>query len=511
MSKYYKGNLVFTNDIEPIKYQIFVYNEILDFSSEEFMEKYRKLRYPEKDIIRNFFLFYKDLNDSQKEKGISILSEMFKNSILSKHYSNNNKEVIYEIIVDVDGNLYGKEILTGAVFPIISKRKIEVSDKYNNETFLSNHSKAATDDLYCLYAYREDSLVFKDKYGLPLYVDRTDYKYSSTYLFSLECVGHKSELCYKKSGHRIDISVGVTFPFSNLERGECYIENTSSANEVEINKYKEMHQDKRRLFGKVINTWKEKIIEYSKINVFKGDIIPKKEEEKPKRISMDKDGNLMSNIEFLLLKLKNYNEELYKKYQDEYNKLLSNSTNMQVIPITNSLEAIKAKIEFALEFNKNGGMNISTYLNNKKYEYLENILNNSDIKTALTIKELDKIMELFLKIQFEFNLSTRRNIMRDLSLLYILELYENKDIISEFDLDNSYINDIIMSIIVTLNSLKELGVIDNDLIIDLADDLKLSDIIEIIKKMQFKNLESEKIKKISDKTIKGIWILNRVC
>lgn len=501
MSKYYKGNLVFTNDIEPIKYQIFVYKKILDFSSEEFMEKYRNLRYPEKDIIRDFFLFYNDLNDGQKKKGISILSEMFKDAVLSKYYSNNSENVIYEIIVDVDGNLYGKEILTGAIFPIISKRIIEVSDKYNDVTFLS---KTNDDDLYCICDYGVGRLTFKNKYGLTLYVDPKDYKYSSTSLYTRNCVGHESEFCEKKYGHRIEISIGVTFPFSNLERGECYIENTSSANEVEINKYKKMHQDKKRLFGKAINTWKERIIEYSKTNVFKGDILPKKEEEKPKRISMDKDSNLMSNIEYLLLKLKNHNEELYKKYHDEYDNLLSNSTNMQVIPITNSLESIKAKIEFALEFNKNGGMNISTYLNNKKCEYLDNILNNSDIKTALTIKELDKIMELFLKIQYEFDLTTRRNVIHDISLLYILELYENKDIINEFDLDNSYINDIIMSIIVTLNSLKELGLIENDdLIIDLADDLKLSDILEIIKKMQFKNLQGEKTKKLSDKTIKN--------
>ena len=502
MSKYYKGNLVFTNDIEPIKYQIFVYKKILDFSSEEFMEKYRNLRYPEKDIIRDFFLFYNDLNDSQKKKGISILSEMFKEAVLSKYYSNNSENVIYEIIVDVDGNLYGKEILTGAIFPIISKRKIEVSDTDNNVTLLS--TRFAEDNLYYLCASRVCSLEFQNKYGLSLYVDPKDYKYSSTSLYTLNCVGHESEFCIKKYGHRIEISIGVTFPFSNLERGECYIENTSSANEVEINKYKKMHQDKKRLFGKAINTWKERIIEYSKTNVFKGDILPKKEEEKPKRISMDKDGNLMSNIEYLLLKLKNHNEELYKKYHDEYDNLLSNSTNMQVIPITNSLESIKAKIEFALEFNKNGGMNISTYLNNKKCEYLDNILNNSDIKTALTIKELDKIMELFLKIQYEFDLTTRRNVIHDISLLYILELYENKDIINEFDLDNSYINDIIMSIIVTLNSLKELGLIENDdLIIDLSDDLKLSDILEIIKKMQFKNLKGEKTKSLIDKTIKN--------
>ena len=500
MSKYYKGNLVFTNDIKPIKYQIFVYKKILDFSSEEFMEKYRNLRYPEKDIIRDFFLFYNDLNDGQKKKGISILSEMFKEAVLSKYYSNNSENVIYEIIVDVDGNLYGKEILTGAIFPIISKRKIEISDTDNNVTLLS--TRFDDDNLYYLYASCVDSLEFRDKYGLSFYVKPTEYKDNSSFLFTyhhIHCDDKQSnkELYYKRYGHRIDISIGVTFPFSNLERGECYIENTSSANEVEINKYKEMHQDKKRLFGKAINTWKERIIEYSKTNVFKGDILPKKEEEKPKRISMDKDGNLMSNIEYLLLKLKSHNEELYKKYHDEYDNLLSNSTNMQVIPITNSLEAIKAKIEFALEFNKNGGMNISTYLNNKKCEYLDNILNNSDIKTALTIKELDKIMELFLKIQYEFDLTTRRNVIHDISLLYILELYENKDIISEFDLDNSYINDIIMSIIVTLNSLKELGLIENDdLIIDLADDLKLSDILEIIKKMQFKNLESEKIKSL---------------
>ena len=493
MSKYYKGNLVFINDIKPIKYQILVYKTILDFSSEEFMEKYRELQYPENNIIRDFFLFYNDLNDGQKKKGISILSEMFKDAVLSKYYSNNTEEVIYEIIEDADGNLYGKEILTGAIFPIISKRIIEVSDKYNDVTFLS---KANVDDLYCICDYGVGRLTFKNKYGLTLYVDPKDYKYSSTSLYTLNCVGHESEFCIKKYGHRIEISIGVTFPFSNLERGECYIENTSSANEVEINKYKEYHKDKKRLFGKVINSWKEKIIEYSKTNVFKGDIIPKKEEEKPQRISVDKDGILMSNIEFLLLKLKNHNEELYKKYQDEYDNLLLNSTNMQVIPITNSLEAIKAKIEFALEFNKNGGTNISTYLNDKKYEYLENILNNSNVKTAITIKELDKIMELFLKIQFEFDLSTRRSIIRDLSLLYILELYENKDNISEFELDNSYINDNIVTIIVVLNSLKELGLIDNDLIIDLADDLKLSDILEIIKKIQFKNLEKEKIKSL---------------
>ena len=116
------------------------------------MEKYRKLRYPDDNIIRDYFLFYKSLSDNQKANGLSILNDMFKDTTFPKYYSNNTEEVIYEIIVDVDGNLYGKEILTGAIFPIISKSKIEVSDKYNNETLVSRHDdKDLYMDLNCFY------------------------------------------------------------------------------------------------------------------------------------------------------------------------------------------------------------------------------------------------------------------------------------------------------------------------------------------------------------------------
>ena len=281
--------------------------------------------------------------------------------------------------------------------------------------------------------------------------------------------------------------------FNNIDRCEVFVNQDMIANQQEIdyylNKYKNVFGNKRyrKEFINNLNS-------YANQNVFKGEIIPKKDEIKV--IKLDDSTKLMERIELGLLKLKSHNEALYYNLSKEYNDLLSNQEDTLKIPLTKSyLESLEAKILFCLTFDKNNGGSIINYLNYQKDVYLNYFLKGED-KSILTISDIDNLMELYLKMQNEFDIKSKRIIIRNISLLYLLELYENKDELMEYNFNNSYLNECLISILLWLNTFLELNIIKTDYIIDINNNYSLDDIIMIIKNMKL-NLDQEKIKKLS--------------
>ena len=72
------------------------------------------------------------------------------------------------------------------------------------------------------------------------------------------------------------------------------------------------------------------------------------------------------------------------------------------------------------------------------------------------------------------------------TFLYLLELYENKDELMEYNYNNSYLNECLISILLWLNTFLELNIIKTDYIIDINNNYSLDDIIMIIKNMKLK-------------------------
>ena len=358
------------------------------------------------------------------------------NNFLNKN-KKNTYSVIYEIVTDQNGCVYGKELLSGLLFPI---------NEYANYT-----SKIAF----------EIGWIYGDNECRDCYLTQTT-----------EC-------------HH-----------ANYEHIEFVITNHSVATQNDLDNYRERytnsfnHKHKLKKHLKLLsNSFKSNV--FSNPPVFDETSLPPLE---PSTESL-----LMDNIEYLLLKLSNYNQELSKKYSFEYQNLLTDNSSLKVMPAnTTSLKLLEHKIKLALSDDKGNALNIIDYLNNLCKTYLENILTNNSIDTKTTLEELDKLYENYLIISSDFSLPAQRNISRNFTLLYLLEIKENISNININDLSNSYVSKNLKSFLITINALNSLNLIE-PISIDLFHQLTLENILSMILQIEFKTFTNEQTKELIKK------------
>lgn len=165
---------------------------------------------------------------------------------------------------------------------------------------------------------------------------------------------------------------------------------------------------------------------------------------------------------------------------------------------TTSLKLLEHKIKLALSDDKGNALNIIDYLNNLCKTYLENILTNNSIDTKTTLEELDKLYENYLIISSDFSLPAQRNISRNFTLLYLLEIKENISNININDLSNSYVSKNLKSFLITINALNSLNLIE-PISIDLFHQLTLENILSMISQIEFKTFTNEQTKELIKK------------
>ena len=490
MTKYYKGKIFENNGISKEITEIaFIGGHIVDASNKEFFDKFKLLSEKDQIKIDDFFQKYQrknmDVPDYLKRLFQKLLSE-FKLEPKNKVAIENTLDIIYEIIEGEDGNLYGKELITGNIFPIATNKEIVIItpiEKEEKEMFYSERHAFINDS-----EDETDYIIFDDR---EIHVQKS-YRRDFYSIFEWK----NKKMTYlgdftKRFGIIFKLCHTYKVLFSNLDRGEVFIKNDSIANTEEINAYQKEYADifgnrkKRRNFINKLNNLAIK-------NVFKWEIVPKK--EIIEHFYKDDITKLMERIESHLIRLKSYNEEQYNLYSSKYLELINqDDTSMLKIPITKSvLESLEAKILLCFRFNKNSGNDILEYLEIKKNEYLEHLINGND--TSINIEEIDKIMDLYLRTQNDFDPIKRRKITRYIGLLYLLELIENKDNI-DFT-NNSYINDNILNIILWIKTLEELDIISYDYLIDLSHTYNIDELLDIIKTIKLNNDIKEKVKKL---------------
>ena len=494
MKKYYKGHIIFNKELSEKTYDIaFIFNTILKCSDKDFYDKFVLLNKKEQEIIQKFLMENRNDNIIIPDKIKSIFNKIFSDNKLS--YYSSHESIIYELIIDEHDEYYAKEIITGNIFPIVRKSNINLDYEINKERkvvgFINNDDYSDG-----LIGTISGEHLFITNNGTNYYFGKNPYNESFFHLKKLNSNKERNDYStkyFKANITLFNLVISNYLNFNNIDRCEVFVNQDMIANQQEIdyylNKYKNVFGNKRyrKEFINNLNS-------YANQNVFKGEIIPKKDEIKV--IKLDDITKLMERIELGLLKLKSHNEALYYKLNKEYNDLLNNQEDTLKIPLTKSyLESLEAKILFSLKFDKNNGGNIINYLNYQKDVYLNYFLNGED-KSLLTIGDIDNLMELCLKMQNEFDIKSKRIIIRNISLLYLLELYENKDELMEYNFNNSYLNECIISIILWLNTFLELNIIKTDYIIDINNNYSLDDIIMIIKNMKL-NFDQEKIKKLS--------------
>lgn len=277
----------------------------------------------------------------------------------------------------------------------------------------------------------------------------------------------------------------------NYDLLQCYCDISEIADNNEVKEYLEQFKTGFRKRSKE-EKFRTQIQSLYNKNVLSKEI-EFEEEITPTFKSKNRENEVMENIEYLLSVLRDSNPELYNKYNTEYQKLLNSNESLTLSPISlSSLITLESSIELSMNLNKRNASNIIEYLDNLISKYLSNFLTGNDKTTDITLQELDNINETFLKSQVNYNIQTQRLILRKLSFAFLLEVKENIDSITEEYLANSYFSQNIKSIFTVIKSLMFENVISVNIPIDFVNDLTISNILNIIRNIQFNKFDNEK-------------------
>lgn len=494
---YYKGKIIDTSKLEKIELLI---GDLKNIGISKTADKFKKyldtLKYGVvdelsnklKNVINNDILsFSNSVFDGLNQFINDMLMECY-----IKKYSQDSREIIFEVITTKGGDLYGKELYTGLLFPIVSKNKTKCKIvRYNHKHVIK---KDNSDEVFFVKCDTEQYYI-DSSYAVEntnRCINATYYEAEGTFI---KPYFYNMDLHFK--AHPIKLTTYTVVPvvdkFENLDLCEAIIFNPMLANQNEVDKYyQNISGFAMTVFGvkrKIINEIKKL---YNK-NVFNSPIEEKAEIKEVLKPKAEKDPMTLKieNIEYLLAILKQKNIESYESFAAEYDQMISSETEpLTLNPLTiQNLTLLEGRIEIYLEYAKNDVTHISELLSNLKAEYLENLQNETERTTKLTIPDIDKINELFLKTKSQYSVKDALMIQKDIAFLYIMELIEDKDI-KVSDLENSYFIDNLKYIMITIIALIEEGILENSSFIDFETNLDLYSVFNVIR-----NLEINKINK----------------
>ena len=134
----------------------------------------------------------------------------------------------------------------------------------------------------------------------------------------------------------------------------------------------------------------------------------------------------MENIEYMISRLESINPERSKYYSEEYERALNSVDIMQNKRVSEtSIISLEARLEFELMFTKGENTSLTEKLDELKKEYLSHFIEKTQEKTSITLDDLDKLMELFLKTKDSYSILEQRKILRNFATIYTLEVKEN--------------------------------------------------------------------------------------
>lgn len=298
MATYYKGKLSLTKDIynnSRITLGYYVNSNsdsIIEYREDRCsgIQLYHGYSYWEQQQIKDYLLRVK-YNYNTKTicndgKILKILKEKhgFNNEVIN--FSKEPIEIIFELVKDINGNIYGKELYTGKIFPIYDP------NKNLNSTFYFEYTLAD----------RKFAVINERKINIP----------------------------------------------NMLESGSI-ITQMEYANQNEVDEYLNMFKtglfkEKKKIkFIETINC-------LFKTNIFKEDFkLEEKEEKKDVVREKQSSGTLiMEDIEYLLSNLKSNNNDLYMFYRNRYEELLKES-NLSYQMLAIFLGELEASLLFKKE------------------------------------------------------------------------------------------------------------------------------------------------------------------
>ena len=198
--------------------------------------------------------------------------------------------------------------------------------------------------------------------------------------------------------------------------------------------------------------------------------------------------NLINDIEYNLSNLKDINNDLYIKYKEEYDNYIKNN----ITDIT-TLGYLNGRILADISINKERPIDLIKYLEDLKEELLNNFINNNEVKIDLSFNKLDKIYELFLNKEKNYNAEDKIEILRNISLIYLLEVYNNKNKIKLDELNKTNFKYQLKNIILWIKYFLEQDIITCSYFLSLIDDINSKTVFDMIKSIEFKNKKERKL------------------
>lgn len=373
---------------------------------------------------------------------IKILDREYRDLISNWYGTETYGSIIYEKVVDEDGNIYGKEILTGRLFPLD-----EEADKSIG---------------YKEYTIQKSS----------------NYYYGSDFILTIK----------------------QRFKHKNFAR----ITTITGANRVaspnEVDDYKTQYDTGFR-HGKKKEEFLRRIRENSNTNTLIDEVevsvIKPKKKEKKQRETQDNTTKVMESIEYLIRKLKKINPEKAKEFNEKYEAALNEEDILSKRSISlATLISIEASLEFELMFTKGENTTLTGKLEELKKEYLTYFVTDSKAKTKITLDDLDKLMELFLKTKDNYSLIEQRKILRNFASVYMFEVKENESEVTLKRLEDSYFEDLKKSIMICIDALIENGFVESNMIAELSKEETTEEALNLIRSLEFNKLSKEQVKEL---------------
>ena len=438
----YKGRVIPKNAIKPIDVRlIYSYGSFSKLNGKDFANidsKSQKILTNYLKSLSNKITEYETFQIDDEEI-IKILNKEYSNT--QHYYSANStyEEIIYERVEDQEGNIYAKELLTGSLFPIECDGTIETK-VYTIKRLVTNGSIAD----YC------------------------------------------------------DLAISSDSNHVNYARIEKIVTDYKIASPKDVENYKTQFDGGFRL-QKAKEKFLRKIREDSMSNTLDSEVevypIKPKKKEKRKREIQNTTTKCMENIEYLIQKLKKVNPAKAKEFSEEYERALNVEDIMQNKMVSEAtLIALEAKLEFELMFAKGENTSLTDKLEELRKEYLLHFATKTQEKTSITLDDLDKLMELFLKTKDSYSILEQRKILRSFASVYALEVKENESEVTVERLQDSYFEDLKKSILLFINALVESGYVKDNIITELTDTENTEEILNLIKNLEFKKISLEDAK-----------------
>ena len=255
---------------------------------------------------------------------IAILDREYKSLVHDYDGISSSNEIIYEKVSDEEGNIYGREILTGSLFPIASDTSID----------------------------------FKE---------------------------YEIERNYRSiNGIVMTLTITQNFKHRNYARLETILVDNEVATPKEIEEYKTRfdtgfrREKKKEAFLRRIreNSNTNTLIEEVEVSVIK----PKKKEKK-QRETQDNTTKVMESIEYLIRKLKKINPGKAKEFNEKYEAALNEEDILSKRSISlATLISLEASLEFELMFTKGENTTLTGKLEELRREYLTHFVTGSKEK-----------------------------------------------------------------------------------------------------------------------------------